>query len=241
MTLGKPVSENPESTCRSPAQYQFCVSVQASVPSSAASTFGARHGRHLLLAQKLRCHCSHPHETIAKNAQRTLVFWAGQCFQTAKAKAVRHLLIKDMIYWLRHADDGIRVEICLASAIRGPHLLGRFRKACAQALLEACGPNDACRKTAVKALRAFAEADLEWYLTLRPQLIEVWIAGQQGSACDILRLIGDMDADRSILAMCAAWQSCKDIASNLFRKSKGIFLMDPFRACSVTGSAYPCA
>ena len=177
------------------------------------------------LAQKLRCHCSHPHETIAKNAQQTSVFWAGQCFQTAKAKAVRHLLIKDMIYWLRRADDGIRVEICLTFAIRGPHLLGRFRKASAQALLEACGPNDACRKTAVKALRAFAEADLEWYLTLRPRLIEVWIAGQQGSACDILRLIGDMEADRSILAMCAAWQSWKDIASNLFRKSKGIFLI----------------
>ena len=94
----------------------------------------------ILLAQKLKCHCSHPHETIAKNAQRTLVFWAGQCVQTAKAKAVWHLLIKDMIYWLRHADDGILVEICLTFAIRGPHLLGRFRKASAQALLEACGP-----------------------------------------------------------------------------------------------------
>ena len=194
----------------------------------------------ILLAQSLRCHCSHPHETIAKNAQRTLVFWAGQCFQTAKAKAVRHLLIKDMIYLLRHADDGIRVEICLAFAISGPHLLGRFRKACVQALLEACGPNDACRKAAVKALRAFAEADLEWYLTLRPRLIEVWIAGQQGSACDILHMIGDMDANRSMLAMHAARQSCKDIASSIFEKSKEIFLVDPFRACSATRSEYPC-
>ncbi|CAE6970949.1 RE1 [Symbiodinium sp. CCMP2592] len=192
------------------------------------------------IAERLRCHCSHPHETIAKNAQRTLVFWAGQCFQTAKAKAVRHLLIKDMIYWLRHADDGLRVEICLAFAIRGPHLLGRFREACVQALLEACGPNDACRKAAVKALRAFAETDLEWYLTLRPRLVEVWIAGQQGSACDILHLIGDMDADRSILAMRAAWQSCRDIASSIFEKSKEIFLADPFKACSATRSEYPC-
>ena len=90
-----------------------------------------------------------------------MAVWAGHCFQTAKGKGIRHFFVKDMLYWLRHADDDVRAEICRAFAKCRRVLLGRFTVACVQALAEACGPNssEACRSNALQALKLFSEMD----------------------------------------------------------------------------------
>ncbi|CAE7250219.1 unnamed protein product, partial [Symbiodinium pilosum] len=133
------------------------------------------------VAKSMRSHCFHEQPDIAKSSQRILAVCAGCLFairgQGAGVKGVRHLFARDIIYWLQHGDANIRMEICCELARCGPDLLGRFNKACARGLLDACNPpNDAAlRRSARKALKVFVENDQALHPFVRPQLNQlIW-------------------------------------------------------------------
>ena len=95
----------------------------------------------LPVAKNLKSYCRHPEPEIARNVQRIMAVCAGCLFsirgQGTALKSIRHLFAGEMIYWLRHADDDIRADICGELSRCGPDLLGRFNKACATELVQA--------------------------------------------------------------------------------------------------------
>eukprot|EP00439_Symbiodinium_sp_Y106_P013231 s9820_g1.t3 len=195
----------------------------------------------LAAAQELRCHCFHPEERISKNAQWTLAVWAGHCFQTAASKGIRHFFVKDLLYWLQHADDEVRVEICRAFSSCGPLLLGRFNKSCVQALVRACWPNssEACRSNALKAVRVFGAGDETLYSELRAHLVTAFRARRGLERWDVAQAVGDLNAQEGFRRMRVAWSTSMDFMSSTVSglvSSVSIFnqllVVDPFQACA---------
>ncbi|CAE7459853.1 unnamed protein product [Symbiodinium microadriaticum] len=195
----------------------------------------------LVAARELREHCLHPEESISKNAQWTMAVWAGHCFQSAKSKGIRHFFVKDMLYWLRHADDDVRVEICRAFGKCVPVLLGRFNVACVQALAEACGANssEACRSSALQALKLFAETDTALYQKIRASLLSAYRTRRGLYRSDISGLIAHMDVENGFRAVQELWHASVDVVSNsiaLTVSSLSNFqqlVNDPFRTCAM--------
>ena len=185
----------------------------------------------------------HCQEAVAQNVRRVMIFWAGHLFQTAETKSVRHLFVKDMRYWLLRADDDVRIEICRAFAKCGKCLLGRFNMACAQALVEACGPSssEACRSCALEAVRVFGEADENLYQNLRPHIVTIYRARQGLYRWDVAWLVGHLDRVESERAMWRTWLACKGIAGNIFSNCQQILDMGLFETCALVqiGEAPP--
>ncbi|CAE7839981.1 unnamed protein product [Symbiodinium sp. CCMP2592] len=133
----------------------------------------------LPVAENLKSHCCHPEPDIARNAQRIMAVCAGCLFSIrghgAAVKSIRHLLAGEMIHRLRHADDDVRADICGELSRCGPHLLGRFNKACIAELVEACKPGngDVCRGNARKALTVFVENDAALHRFVWPLIEEL--------------------------------------------------------------------
>ncbi|CAE7224168.1 unnamed protein product [Symbiodinium natans] len=166
--------------------------------------------------------------------------WAGHCFHTAKSKGIRHFFVKDMLYWLRHADDEVRVQICRAFSRCTTALLGRFNIACAQALAEACGADSSedCRSSALQALKLFAEMDTTLYQKIRACLLSAYRA-RRGLYCkDISELIAAMDVQAGIRAAQELWHASMGIVSNSIALTVSSFssfqqlVNDPFGACA---------
>jgi len=133
----------------------------------------------LPVAKNLKSYCRHPEPEIARNVQRIMAVCAGCLFsirgQGTALKSIRHLFAGEMIYWLRHADDDILADICGELSRCGPDLLGRFNKACATELVQACRPGngDVCRSNARKALVVFVDNDAALHPFLWPLIEEL--------------------------------------------------------------------
>ncbi|CAE7234366.1 unnamed protein product [Symbiodinium natans] len=186
----------------------------------------------LPVAKNLKSHCCHPEPEIANNAQRIMAVCAGCLFsirgQGPAVKSIRHLFARDMIYWLQHADDDDRADICGELSRCGPHLLGRFNKACAAELVEACKPGngDVCRSNARKALTVFVENDAALHPFVWPLIEELRWALPPDEKREIHRM-------RARILLTGACQSASDAwhAGLAAKKMVSKALQDCFQAC----------
>ena len=186
----------------------------------------------ITVARHLRLHCASPDEHIAKNSQRTMAIWAGR-FQMSANKGVRHFFAKDLLHWLKHAQDEARTEICVALAKCGPHLLGRFSQAYVWALSDLCGTsrNQTCRSSALQALRVFIESDKNLFRMIRPRLLDLWYFGTRRFDDDILNLVGEMDWQVTQERMYRGLLSSKSLALSIFASCQWMLSMDPLSMC----------
>ncbi|CAE7198848.1 unnamed protein product [Symbiodinium sp. CCMP2456] len=186
----------------------------------------------LPVVKNLRSHCRHPEPDVARNAQRIMAVCAGCLFsirgQGAAVKSIRHLFAGEMIYWLRHADDDVRADICGELSRCGPHLLGRFNRACAAELVEACKPGngDVCRSNARKALTVFVKNDEALHPFVWPLIEELTWALPSDEVHDIHRM-------RAYMLLTRIRRSVSDALDDGLATKKQVSkaLQDFFQAC----------